>query len=387
MPHDDPQTNARKLHVLYLAIISVLIVILVYVSARAVRANRTMKEVEERFGLGGDIRSSAPRDEPLREISSEGLLREKSFDEYCEEVNNLVERASVLGDFGRGELAEACAHALRGGKRLRSIIILEICRAATVRARGDARENRASLVDPAEAALFIEYLHTASLIIDDLPAFDDDNERRGKPTVHAITNVATAQMAALSLLAAAFQNICRQIDWIRDNCPEFKNVDRIGTRLCHDVSMAIGAMGAAGGQIATSTGDAQDTTRDPNAVLEIARMKTASFFEIAFLVGWLISGASPADATDIQRAGRHFGLAFQIADDLGDMEEDANRANRVSAVNAVNTDWNFANLYGVDEAHRRITQNLNACRLIMQEKNIYTPIWQEIYEKVWGMAG
>lgn len=363
-------------HAIYLAVIAALIIVIVCLAAVAVRTRRRVREVEERFGLGREVRAAVPRAEPLRELAAEQLLRERTFDEYRQEVDGLIERAVALGEFGqKGKLAEACAHALRGGKRLRPVILLEIARAAAL------RDDR-PLVDPADAALFVEYLHAASLVIDDLPAFDDDAERRGQPTVHALATPAVAQMAALSLVAAAFQDVCRQVDWIRDNCPEFKNVDRIGTRICHDVSRALGALGAAGGQYMDSSlsEDELFAERGPDAVLEIMQLKTATFFEVAFLVGWLISGAPAADADDLQRAGRHFGTAFQIADDIGDMGQDAARRA------AGKPGWNYANQYGAEEARRRVTQNLNACRLILEEKGIHTPLWREIYEKVWGMV-
>ena len=377
-------------HTLYLAIIAILVIVIVYAGARAIRANRTMKEVEERFGLKADVRSSLPRSEPLRELSADELLRERTFDEYRKEIDGLVERALTLGEFGRkSKLSEACAHALRGGKRLRPIIIMEVCRALTV-ARREAAEAAEKpdtvappqLVDAADAALFIEFLHTASLVVDDLPAFDDDDERRGKPAVHKKANPAVAQMAALSLVSAAFQDVCRQIDWIRDNCPEFKNVDRVGTRLCHDVGQAIGALGAAGGQFMDSSLSEDELFADhgEGAVLEIMQLKTATFFEISFLSGWLIAGGSTEGAEDLHRAGRHFGTAFQIADDIGDMAQDA--ARRATG----KPGWNFANEYGKEEATRAVTQNLNACRLLLEEKKLYTPLWREVYEKVWGMA-
>ena len=239
-------------------------------------------------------------------------------------------------------------------------------------------------MDPADAALFIECLHSGSLVIDDLPDFDNDAVRRGKASVHALTSPAVAQMAALSLVSAAFQDICRQIDWIRDNCPEFKNVDRIGTRLCHDVSRAIGLEGAAGGQFLDSSSlpDAELSERlGPDPVLEIMRRKTATFFEVAFLAGWLVSGAAVEGADDLKRAGRYFGTAFQIADDIGDMAQDAARQA------AGKPGRNFANLYGEEEARRLVAQNLNACGLILREKKIFTPVWREIYDRVWGSAG
>lgn len=365
-------------HALYLAVIAVLVIVIVYAVGRAIRSQRIMREIETRFGAKPGTRSSVPRPGALRPFDAEGLRRERTFDEYRKEIDGLIERVFELQEFSpqavRSQLTEACEHALQDGKRLRPIIVMEICRAA------NANKAPQTSVDPADIALAVEFLHAASLVVDDLPAFDNDEERRGRETVHVKTNPAVAQMAALSLVAAAFQDICRQIDWIRDNCPEFKNVDQIGTRLCHDVSSAIGAMGAAGGQFMDSSLSEDELFRDygPDAVLDIMQLKTATFFEIAFLGGWLVSGAT--DGEDLQRAGRHFGTAFQIADDIGDMAQDAARRA------AGKPGWNFANQYGEEEARRLIEQHLNAARLILQEKKIYTPLWQEIYSKVWEMT-
>jgi geranylgeranyl diphosphate synthase type II len=270
-----------------------------------------------------------------------------------------------------------------GGKRLRPIILLEICRAATIRGLGAGGSGPGAaaavvIVDPADAALFIEYLHTASLIIDDLPAFDNDDERRGKPALHVKTNQAVAQMTALSLVAASFKNISHQLDWIRTRYPCFKGVDRIGTRLCYEVGQAMGAQGAAGGQAMDI--NATTKTAEPGTALEIARRKTASFFEVAFVTGWLVAGSPPGDARKIQEAGRHFGIAYQLADDLGDMERDAARHT------AGKPGWNYANFCGVERAGFLVAQNLSACRRILRSMGVFTPLWEEIFEKVWGMA-
>ena len=382
-PENEKRHNA--LHTTYLSIIAVLVIVIVYAGARAIRAKDMVQKIEERFGLRDGVRSALPRKKPLREVSSEDLLREKTFDECRKEVDALVERALELEEFGKkNTLSDTCAYALRGGKRLRPIIIMEVARATTLARQKNTADKRlpVDVVDPADAALFIEYLHTASLVIDDLPAFDDDDKRRGEDSAHIKASPAVAQMAALSLIAAAFQDIARQIDWIRDNCPEFDNVDRVGTRIFHDVSHAIGALGAAGGQYMDSSlsEDELFAQHGGGAVLEIMRLKTATFFEISFLTGWLIAGGSPEGIADIKRAGRHFGTAFQIADDIGDMAQDAKRRE------AGKPGWNFANEYGADEASRAVTQHLNAHRLLLEKHGLYTPLWEEINKKVWGMA-
>jgi len=355
---------------LYIAVIIVLILPIIYIYVQLVLY--TIKHQSYT-----NIRYSLPRNKPLRKISAKNLLREKTFDEYCKEVDDLIERAIELEDFGKkGRLSEACAYALRGGKRLRPIITLEIVRATTL-------IHQDILVDPADAVLFIEYLHTASLVIDDLPAFDNDNDRRGKATVHIKTDPATAQMVALSLVSAALQNITRQIDWIRDNCPKFKNVDYIGTCLCFDVGQTIGPLGAAGGQFMDSvlSSDELFSQYGETAIIKMIQLKTATFFELSFLTGWLIAGGSAEESIDIRHAGRHFGIAFQIADDINDMTQDSER----QALGK--SGWNFANEYGLEVAIYFITQNLNMCRLFLEEKKLYTPLWKEIYRKVWAITG
>lgn len=370
-------------HLIYLAVIIVLVIALVVVGARAAKAHSLLGEVRERFGVAMPASAAIPRAEPLRE--GEDLLREKTYAEYLAEVDGLIERARALGDFGdNARLAAACAHAVGGGKRLRPIIILELTRAMNLKKGAGQAETSKHAADAADAALFIEYLHAASLVIDDLPAFDDDNTRRGVEALHVKLDPATAQMAALSLVAGAYTNICRQVDWLRENCPELGNADRLGMCLCGEVSRAIGATGAAGGQHMDVAGgrtlEALVGEYGEEAVTDIMKKKTAAFYEIAFVAGWLVGGGDPGDLDEIRAAGQDFGTAFQIADDLGDMAQDARRQE------AGKPGWNWALVFGAETAEREIARRLNACRLTLNRCGLFTPLWGEIYQKVWGMA-
>jgi geranylgeranyl diphosphate synthase type II len=369
---------ALRTHALYLATIAALVLIL----AAAARASRRQK------AAWAAARVSRPRAAPLREeeaYSAPGpraaaLLADKTYEERRREVDGLVARAQALGEFAPGEgrppgrLAAACAHAPAGGKRLRPIITLEVARAAAL-ARGEAP------VDAAEAALAVEYLHASSLVIDDLPAFDDDAERRGAPSLHARAGAATAQMAALSLVAAAFQGFARQVDWIRD-CSSFPNPDLVGARLCHDVAASLGSEGAARGQYMDAVLPAAELFEQHGdaALLELMEKKTATFFEVAFLAGWLVAGGGADAAARVQRAGRLFGTAYQIADDLGDMEQDAARQA------AGKPGWNYANAYGAPAAAAAVEENLAACRALLAGEGLETPLWAEIFGKVRRMA-
>jgi geranylgeranyl diphosphate synthase type II len=380
-----------RAHVVYLAIIAVLVLIIVYAAARAVRAGRVVAELEARFGLKG--RASLPRPgaragEGLRRLAGAELLRPRAYAEYRAEVDGLVARALELEEFGAGtRLAAACAEALAGGKRLRGVIVLEVARATSaLRARehaeGGRRGRAPTPVDAAEAALSLEYVHAASLIIDDHPDFDNDAVRRGRPALHVAAGPAVAQMAAVALLAAALQNVCRQADWIREHCPEAGEPGRLAALLCSEASRALGVPGAAGGQY-MDVSSAADLRREygPDAVQELIARKTASFFELACVAGWLAAGGAPEEAEALRAAGRHVGTAFQLADDLGDAASDAARAA------AGKPGWNFANEYGRDVAAGELERHLNGARYLLAQRGLWSPLWEgELFPMVRAMA-
>jgi geranylgeranyl diphosphate synthase type II len=367
------------MHGYYLAVIVVLVIVAAVAVARVVQVQRAVDSLSRRFGLDSATRASRERAEPLRALPAGELLRQQSYAESRQTVDALIERAGELGDFGKkGKLPDACLHGLRGGKRLRAVIVLEIAR--SVAAGGMAADPSAEPVDVADAALAVEYLHAASLVVDDLPEFDDDAVRRGSPAVHAKCGRATAQMAALTLLGAAIQCVARQVDWVRDNRPDIGNPDRLAVRALSCVGSNVSE--AAAGQFMDAVVPVDELVPQygDGAVLELIQKKTAALFEIAFVLGWLFAGGAAEDAESLQRAGRYFGTAFQIADDIGDAPQDA--ARRAGG----KPGWNYANEYGTDAARHEVHKHLNACRQVLQERRLYTPLWTEIYEKVWGMT-
>lgn len=323
-----------------------------------------------------NIRASTPRSGILRYYNPTNILKEKTFDEYHAEIDTLINKACNLSEFGpKSQLSDACARILKNGKRLRPIILTEICRSTM-------KNLNSIIIDPADAALSVEYMHTASLVIDDMPAFDNDNERRGNPSIHVVYNPATAYMTAFSLASASYQNIIKQIDWIRENCPEFTNIDNVGMIICNEISTSMGALGAACGQFMDSvlTVDDLSATYGPDAMLKMIQLKTATFFEISFVCGWVIAGGDLREIETIRKAGTYFGTAYQIADDIGDMKQDA--ARKASG----KPGWNYANEYGKDTAIDAVSDYMAKCELILSTKNIFTPIWDDIFDKVWSMS-
>jgi geranylgeranyl diphosphate synthase type II len=366
-------------HALYISAIVLLLIVVVFLLARLSRASEAVAEC----GLGP---KAFPRAGALRAYSPQDILRPKTFEQYRAEIDDIIARAHRLNEFGGDTvLARACGVALEGGKRIRSVIMMEVARASALAQRARCAElgkDEPDPVDVGDAALFIEYLHSASLVVDDLPEFDNDAVRRGKKSLHAEVGPAVAQMAALSLVAAAFQNVCRQLDWIRENCPGVKNVDRIGTILCHCISRALGAHGAAGGQyMDVSSPDDFYREHGQGAMMELMYRKTATFFEVAVLIGWVMSGGDLNAVEVMRKIGREVGIAFQIADDVGDMKKDAARAARGFS------GWNYANCFGREGAIAELRRRLAGARALMSKQGLWTDLWElEIFPAVWSMT-
>ena len=191
------------------------------------------------------------------------------------------------------------------GKRLRPTLVLETCSALG----GESRQAM-----PAACAL--EYIHTYSLIHDDLPAMDDDDVRRGKPSSHRRFGEATAILAGDALQAAAFEAVARTPD------------PRLAPALALALADAAGAAGMVGGQ---------QLDLSPRARLEeIHLKKTAALFSCAARMG-AVAARSPR-VGDLARFGRHLGLAFQVVDDILDHTERGRR--------------NYAVMHGMDKARR-----------------------------------
>ncbi len=314
------------LHLIYISIIVVLIIILI---------SYTRKPKY--------FRITAPRSVAL--FHGIHPLNPKNYKTFSEEFETILNNAIEDGDF-KGQLTEPCSYALRGGKYIRPIILMEIVRACQL------QHSFGAPIYPAEAALAAEYFHVASLIIDDMPSFDNDVKRRNKDTVWARFGVAKAQMSALALTMQGFQNFCRQIDWIKEHCPRFPDPNQLGALLCTFVSHSLNSAGS---------GQLVDTPE-----------KTIPFFKIAFIMGWVLGTGSVEDIGMIERAAHCFGHAFQLADDIKDHDTD--------------TGWNYAKIHGKKKTFDDVAQSLQECKKIFHGKKIFTSIWNEIFQKVINVA-
>ena len=198
------------------------------------------------------------------------------------------------------QLVNAMRHAVHGGKRFRPFLTVECAKLFGLPAN--------SALD---AACAIECFHCNSLVLDDLPAMDDDAVRRGRPTVHAAFGEATAILAASCLSLTAFDILARPATY-RD--------PHIRTWLIAELVRIAGSGGMAGGQLLDLLSEGNAHKADLALVEQIHLMKTASLIRYACVAGAKLAGALDEDTAALAHYGRAIGLAFQIADDLQDAD-------------------------------------------------------------------
>lgn len=226
----------------------------------------------------------------------------------AEAVETLL--ASLLsGTVGADEIARperllaAMRHGvLNGGKRLRPFLVIETAALFTGAGRTAALRVGAAL----------ECIHCYSLVHDDLPAMDDDDLRRGKPTVHIAFDEALAILAGDSLLTLAFDIVA---------APETHLPDATKTALVLALARAAGIGGMAGGQVLDLA--AETDAPDEAGIVTLQKMKTGALLRFACEAGAIVAGASTEERLTLRRYGETIGLAFQIADDLLDLTADA----------------------------------------------------------------
>lgn len=255
--------------------------------------------------------------------------------------------ATLLGDgVLAGETARparllaAMRHsALDGGKRLRPFLVVETA------ALFDADRDGALLTGCA-----LECLHCYSLVHDDLPAMDDDDLRRGKPTVHKAFDEATAILAGDALLTLAFDILAR---------PQVHPDAAVRIALVAELARAAGLGGMAGGQMLDLAAEGRFEIKRVLSEAEIVTlqsMKTGALIGFACRAGAILGQADAAARAGIDRYGRAIGQAFQIADDLLDVESDAATLGKATAKDAAAGKATLVSMLGVAGARAKLDE-------------------------------
>ena len=229
-----------------------------------------------------------------------------------------------------------------GGKRIRPILCIEAARTVA-----DETEGAAA------CACSLELIHTYSLIHDDLPALDNDDYRRGKLTNHKVFGDAMAILAGDALLTLAFQVLA-----------QLSAAEERKTRLIAELATAAGTVGGMiGGQVADLEGEG----KPPDAVLleTIHRAKTGALLRASLRMGAIYAGASPAQYDALSCYGEHVGLAFQIVDDILDVEESSESLGKTAGKDAAQHKITFPAVYGLDESRRMAEEECGRAHAVL----------------------
>jgi farnesyl diphosphate synthase len=234
-------------------------------------------------------------------------------------LGRLLDDRTLPGELARpARLVAAMRHAvLGGGKRLRPFLLVETA------ALFGASPDGALLAGAA-----LECLHCYSLVHDDLPAMDDDALRRGRPTVHKAFDEATAILAGDALLTLAFDIVART---------EIHPDANVRIALVAELARAAGLGGMAGGQMLDLAAEGRFEAKrklDENEIATLQAMKTGALIRFACRAGAILGRADAAALSNIDRYGVAIGQAFQIADDLLDVEGNAATLGKATAKDA-----------------------------------------------------
>ena len=260
------------------------------------------------------------------------------FDARLAADRELVEKAlrSVFRDTApRADLYDAMNYSLlSGGKRLRPVLTLECCKLC-----GGTEAAALSF------ACAVEMIHTYSLIHDDLPCMDNDDLRRGRPTNHKVYGEATAVLAGDGLLTAAFETAASAAD--RLSAPQVVEAVEV-------LSRAAGPAGMVGGQVLDLAGEGYALSEEE--LTQIHDLKTGAMMTAAAELGCIAAGASREERRAVREFAVHLGLAFQIRDDMLDVEGDGSALGKPIGSDAANEKNTFVTVKGLDACREEVAR-------------------------------
>jgi geranylgeranyl diphosphate synthase type II len=255
-------------------------------------------------------------------------------------------------------MIEVCKYSMQHGKKIRPSISLDICK---------------SLLNSTEnvefPSLLVEYLHTASLIIDDLPCMDNAKTRRNNPSTHIKFGEAVTQLSSVVFLSLA-------MDALNLGVQDKEEMIRIGFIVFSKLSKIIGSEGVAGGQLldlAMTNNDIKNMYKEKIDLNEMIIKKTGALFELSFLVGWLFGKGDTEKIDDIKNASLYFSMIYQILDDLEDVDEDSN---------TTEISKNYVITHGKETSIKNCYMFINKFKMEMIKLNIYSDYFKELMNYV-----
>jgi len=258
-----------------------------------------------------------------------GLGLDAALKQVAGEVEAALEDLLPRTEGGEARLVDAMRYAtLGGGKRMRAFLVMEAAALFGIDRRCAAR-----------VAAAVEMVHAYSLIHDDLPAMDDDDMRRGKPSTHRAFDEATAILAGDALQARAFEVLAE---------PDTHSSAEARIELVHALAHAVGARGMCGGQMIDMLGNGQDW--EAEAIARMQALKTGRLIQFSAEAGALLGRASLHQRQLLAAYGRELGAAFQIADDVLDVTGSAAELGKTAGKDAAQGKATLVAVWGVERA-------------------------------------
>ena len=266
------------------------------------------------------------------EMSVMPLALKTAMDRVSADIDQMFDRILAVPLDPRARLYEAMRHAaIGGGKRLRPLLV-----------RASADLFHVDRVPALRVGVAIECIHVYSLIHDDMPCMDDDDMRRGKPTVHKAFDEATAVLAGDSLQALAFEVLADS-----ETHPD----PFVRAELTAELAKAAGPAGMAGGQMMDLAAEGMEF--DLAGVTRLQQLKTGALIAFCLEAGPILGHVPPEGRRAVRAYARDVGLAFQIADDLLDVEGEAQVTGKAVGKDAGRGKATFVSLLGVERARQQ----------------------------------
>ncbi|WP_174819239.1 polyprenyl synthetase family protein [Paenibacillus lautus] len=242
---------------------------------------------------------------------------------------------------------------MAGGKRMRPLLVIAACEA------GGGKRDAALPV-----ACAVEMVHTYSLIHDDLPAMDDDDYRRGKPTNHKVFGEASAILAGDALLTHAFYSV------IQASRKHGVPAERV-LSIVEDLAEYAGPRGMVGGQVADMEGEQGITTLEQLEYIHLH--KTSDLIMFSLMAGGHIAGCSESQIESLRTFGHHIGLAFQIQDDILDLVGDESKLGKPVQSDVKQEKVTYPFFIGLDASRREVERLTAEAKRVISEGNFNDP--------------
>ncbi|AXN37469.1 polyprenyl synthetase family protein [Peribacillus butanolivorans] len=288
-----------------------------------------------------------------------------SFEMFSKEYKAVIER-EIVEYVNKLEapavVKEAMTYSLEaGGKRIRPLLVFAVL---------EAFGKNLKTGIPAAAA--IEMIHTYSLIHDDLPAMDDDDLRRGKPTNHKVFGEAVAVLAGDALLTYSFQLVTDMID------PEVTAEMKLN--LVSEIAKSAGAEGMVGGQVADMEGESKQLTL--KELEYIHEHKTGKLLTASIISGAILAGANNEQHQHLRDFAYHLGLAFQIRDDILDIEGSVELIGKPVGSDEGNHKSTYPSLLTLEGAKEKLDYHIKLAHNALGKTNLQTSLLNELTDLI-----